>query len=459
MLLVAVAIVFLWVGQVLLYEPNYMNTTMDSMYERVLDNAPELEEIEQIDPYNTDNPLHFLSKTVIGTVFLVDENGNVLYAYSGGRMSDTYGIAKPYNWLVRHYADVIAGNDYKEVVKLPHSSAIAIGVRSVYQGRPVAILLYNSIIQIDTMRQINRQQLLLLTLVLTLVASLISFFLARHFSKPIQEIKGTVDKLTEGDLAATPKVQRGDELGQLSNSVVELGQELQRVDILRQEVIANVSHELRAPLALITGYGEMVRDVTGPDELKRTQNMNLIIHEANRLEQMVDDIMDYSQMQAGYEKLHLGVYNLYELVESSVQYGQDVAGQYDISILFDAYTQSIPLEMDALKISQVLRNLLNNAINHTQNGESIEVKIVKKDSTVHVAVCNPGKEIPPDEIKQIWERYRRVQHQGGHKEGTGIGLAIVSTILTAHGMEYGVNRQNGCNCFWFAAAESRILAE
>ncbi|ULQ58481.1 HAMP domain-containing histidine kinase [Brucepastera parasyntrophica] len=456
MLLAAIAILFLWVVQILLFEPNYVNTTREELFTRVQTNAVELEYVEQIDPYNSNNPLHFLSKMVIGTVFLVDRNGEILFAYNGGRMNNPVGMEGPYAWLINHYADVIAGNTYTDVVQLSSSRAITAGVPAIYQDEPVAILLYHSMTQIYAMQRLNRQQLLTLSIILTLVASLISFILARHFSRPIQNIKGTVKRLTQGDLTAVPQVRRSDELGELSDSVEELGQELQRVDVLRKEVISNISHELRAPLALITGYSEMVRDVTGPDEAQRNRNMDIIISEANRLSEMVDDIMDYSQMQAGYSELKLELCNLFDLVESAVGYGREAARQYHIGMLLESYSRNIPMRLDALKISQVLRNLLNNAINHTENGRTIEVGITKNETAVCVAVTNPGEEIPPEQLDEIWERYRRVQHQGGHREGTGIGLAIVSTILTAHNMDYGVESGNGVNCFWFSAANERI---
>jgi signal transduction histidine kinase len=100
-------------------------------------------------------------------------------------------------------------------------------------------------------------------------------------------------------------------------------------------------------------------------------------------------------------------------------------------------------------MSQVLRNLLNNAINHTEDNNDIMVAITKKENTVKVSVSNPGEAIPKEELSSIWERYRRVQHQAGRREGTGIGLAIVSTILKAHNIRFGVEFNEGLNTFWF----------
>ena len=100
-------------------------------------------------------------------------------------------------------------------------------------------------------------------------------------------------------------------------------------------------------------------------------------------------------------------------------------------------------------MSQVLRNLLNNAINNTKDGEAITVSLSESNGRIRVEVKNPGAPIPPEEREIIWERYRKSQHQGSRREGTGIGLSIVSTILEAHGIQYGVVSRNGFNIFWF----------
>ena len=106
-------------------------------------------------------------------------------------------------------------------------------------------------------------------------------------------------------------------------------------------------------------------------------------------------------------------------------------------------------QVDALKISQVVRNLLNNAINHTQDGGVITVTVEDTPQGYLVSIINPGEPIPEEERALIWERYHRSQHQGGRRQGTGIGLSIVKTILDAHAMTYGVDCADGLTRFWF----------
>lgn len=449
MLLVIIGIAFLWTVQILLFEPNYINVTKESLLETVQETAAAIEEMA-VDPDDLPKePLLFLSKTIVGTLFLVDEDGEILAAFNNGQQLNIDGLSNEYNWLLSHAPTVLDGESLSAVEDFEKSSAILIGVPTTLFQRPAALLLSNTITQIEALQSLNRQQLFLFTIILTIFASTISFFLAQHFIRPIKTIKEAIIRLTNGELYSVPKLKRSDELGTLSESVADLSTELQRVDVLRKEVIANVSHELRSPLALITGYGEMVRDVSGNDERLRKEHMDLIISEAHRMSAMVDDIMDFSIMQAGYTQLKNEIWNTYEVVSSVVAYARGIANQYDITVDFEADRTDGNALFDRIKMEQVLRNLINNGINHTPKNERLLIKLTNTSAGTKVAVINPGKDIPPEQLELIWERYQRVQHQAGHKEGTGIGLAIVKTILTSHAFEYGAESKNGVTCFWF----------
>lgn len=449
MLLVIIGIAFLWTVQILLFEPNYINVTKESLLETVQETAAAIEEMA-VDPDDLpEEPLLFLSKTIVGTLFLVDADGEILAAFNNGQQLNIDGLSNEYNWLLSHAPTVLDGESLSAVEDFEKSSAILIGVPTTLFQRPAALLLSNTITQIEALQSLNRQQLFLFTIILTIFASTISFFLAQHFIRPIKTIKEAIIRLTNGELYSVPKLKRSDELGTLSESVADLSTELQRVDVLRKEVIANVSHELRSPLALITGYGEMVRDVSGNDERLRKEHMDLIISEAHRMSAMVDDIMDFSIMQAGYTQLKNEIWNTYEVVSSVVAYARGIANQYDITVDFEADRTDGNAVFDRIKMEQVLRNLINNGINHTPKNERLLIKLTNTSAGTKVAVINPGKDIPPEQLELIWERYQRVQHQAGHKEGTGIGLAIVKTILTSHAFEYGAESKNGVTCFWF----------
>ena len=452
MALVLLAVAFMWVAQVFLFSQNYLNAAVYDVESKVEGLMPRLAES---DLANDPALLFSLSISVNGKMLIVNDQGELIGAYSAGHpldLKNDSSIKTAWTSVQNSalYSKALNRERFSEPKTFGDTSTwLFIGLPVRYDGQDAYVILNHSLSDIYTVLDVNRRQLIVLSVLLTMVASVLAALFSRRFTKPIFSIKNAVDELAKGDLTAKPGLNRKDELGQLSDSVDVLGQELQRVDVLRKEVIANVSHELRSPLALIAGYAEMVRDITWSDDEKRNENIKLIISEAKRMTEMVNDILDYSQLQAGYLPLKKDVYNLYEIVDTEVMNCEKIARENNICLGLDSTCTDIPVLLDALKISQVIRNLLYNAINHTQDGRTITVKIAEVVNGVRVSVINPGEEIPKEERELIWERYQRSQHQGGRKQGTGIGLSIVSTLLKSHGMPYGVDCHDDLTVFWF----------
>lgn len=450
MVLVMFGIGFMWFVQIFLFEQNYADASLKEALDRL---APVMEDLVTEDIGNDDRLLGYISH-MNGELYLIGEDGKMIQMYSSGHLvNQRDNREEQFIWnSVRQkpeFQNLLNGVPYRYIER--HRNRIIgfeLGFPVTYSGQRCYMIMRN-ILMTRTVLDLNRRQLTFLSILLTATAAVLAGVLSRQFTRPIYEIKDSVDKLTRNDFSIPPELDRDDELGQLSHSVTELGQALQRVDVLRKEVIANVSHELRSPLSLITGYAEMVRDITWHDDAQRNENLNLIISESNRMSEMVSDILDYSQFQAGYIQLKKSWYNLYDILESEIAHCRQEAAEHGIRLELLSPSSDIQLTLDAIKISQVVRNLLNNAINHTAEGGEILVRITETPDSFRVSVANPGPPIPEKDRELIWERYRRSQHQSGRRSGTGIGLSIVSTILQAHGMEYGVDSVDGWNLFWF----------
>ncbi|MCI8660153.1 MAG: HAMP domain-containing histidine kinase [Lachnospiraceae bacterium] len=452
MVLVFFGIGFMWVAQILLFEHSYTEMALEETEKRL---QPIMKNLTTQDLAEDERMLSGLSRMAGGELILMNHQGKLLEMYSAGHKVDIKNQREEemiWNGIKRRpeFLELLQGHPYRVVDK--HRDKIfgfELGIPVTYEEEPCFVILHN-ILLLKTTLDFNRRQLILLTVLLTVIASVLAFLLSRQFTRPIFQIKEAVDRLTRNDFCARPGLNRKDELGQLSDSVEQLGQSLQQVDVLRKEVIANVSHELRSPLSVIGGYAEMLRDITWKDDVQREEGLNLIISEARRMGEMVSDILDYSQLQAGYTQLKKDWYNLYEILESEVILCRHSASPYQISLELICPDKELMLYLDALKISQVIRNLLYNAINHTKDKESITILAKTDKNQVCVSVINPGTPIPEAEHQLIWERYHRSQHQSGRRLGTGIGLSIVKTILDAHEMDYGVNCQKGKINFWFS---------
>ena len=451
MSLVLLTIAFFWIGQILFLERNYAEATLASAMERL---KPVMEELTNSDLSEDSEFLPFLSRITNGTLFLVSDDGDLLEIYSSGHVLEQESD-DPENHL---WEDVLHNKVSENLAKRwpfnmlleegGRTIAILMGFPVTYEQSNASLILYNSL-DLGSVLHLNRRQLIAMSVFLTLSAAGLAAIFSRHFTKPILTIKDTVDRLADNDFSARASVRRKDELGALSASVGLLGQALSRIDVLRKELIANVSHELRSPLSVIAGYAEMVRDIHWNDKEQREEDLNLIIQEANRMSEMVTDILDYSQLQSGYIQIRTEPCDLCALTEGEITACSARACEYGIRIMFQPAVSPLPVKADSLKMSQVLRNLLYNAINHTPEHGLITVTLNTDGDDFRLSVSNPGEPIPEEDRAIIWERYQRSQHQSGRHMGTGIGLSIVSTILNAHGMTYGVDCENGQTIFWF----------
>ena len=456
--LVLFTIVFMWVVQIFLFEQNYAEATLSESSERL---KPAMDILKNEDIAEDDRLLPFLSRITDGVLVLTDQDGELLdlYAY-GHKIKTAPEEPEQFVWdsikKGEEFSDILNQRSYQKVKRFRNRVvAVEQGIPITYDGKNCYLVIHQSI-NLQTTLNLNRRQLVILSVFLTLAASVLAAVCSRHFTKPIYAIKDTIDRLAQNDFSAKPGLHRQDEIGQLAGSVESLGQALKRVDVLRKEVIANVSHELRSPLSVISGYAEMVRDIDWKDDERRQEDLNLIISESQRMSEMVNDILDYSQLQSGYIRLNVVECNLCELVETETFHCAAKASDHRILLDFGSELPEFYLSADPLKLSRVLRNLLYNAINHTPEGETITIRLARTEGGCRLSVSNPGDPIPEEDRKIIWERYQRSQHSSGRNLGTGIGLSIVSTILAAHGMTYGVDCGDGQTVFWFECADLKI---
>jgi len=295
--------------------------------------------------------------------------------------------------------------------------------------------------------QILRNELWVVTAALLTAAALFALLLSGMFSRPIRNITDTARALAQGRLDAQARVHSNDEIGQLADTLNELARQLQKTENLRRELLANVSHDLRSPLAVIQGYAETVRDVTWPYEAKRGEQLTVIAHEAKRLSRIVESMLDYSKLQAGVAEINPCAVDLGPALSSGAQlYAQEAAAK-PVRIRVDA--PEVQVLFDPMRLGSVMDNLLSNALRHAQKGSDILVTARIADRNVRISVENRGETISEKDLPHIWERYYRVND--ANSGGTGLGLAIVKQILDLHGCAYGVESQNGRTVFWFEA--------
>lgn len=313
------------------------------------------------------------------------------------------------------------------------------------------ILLINSIIApVDATVTTIRKQLIYVTILMLIVAFIVARLIAKKVALPLTKMSNQAKRLGASEGVVIFKEQGYKEIAELSESLSYASVELTKTEHLRRELIANISHDLRTPLTLITGYAELMRDL--PSE-NTPENVQVIVDEGKRLTRLVNDMLDLSKLQAGTSELEESEFNLTEEINNLLLRYNTLKASEGYTIDFE-YETEVQIKGDMLKLSQVLYNLINNAINYAGDSKRILLKQIIIGEKVRVEVTDFGEGIEKEYLPHIWDRYYKVDKT--HKRatvGTGLGLSIVKTILEAHNSQYGVDSEVGKGTtFWFELA-------
>lgn len=289
--------------------------------------------------------------------------------------------------------------------------------------------------------------LMYISIFTVIAAMLLAFFLARRIAKPIVNMNKNAKRLAKGDYNIKFDSKGYAEIEQLNETMNYAANELSKADRIRNELIANVSHDLRTPLTMIVGYSEVMRDIPGENS---PENVQVIIDEATRLTSLVNDLLDISKLQAGTAAVKKEEYNITSSIREIISRFDKLKEKEGYSISFEN-EEEIYVNADESRISQVIYNLIINAINYTGEDKKIRVKLKRIENSVRFEVTDSGSGIPKEDLPYIWDRYYRVDKT--HKRaqmGTGLGLSIVKTVLEGHGAVYGVDSTLGVgSTFWF----------
>ncbi len=314
-------------------------------------------------------------------------------------------------------------------------------------GAEYMFLLNSEIYPIASTVTAMRIMLVLVSGILVLVAALVSVLLAKKLAGPLKDMSLEAEKLAVGNYDVSFKGGAYLEQSMLAETLNNAALELSQLDRMQKDLIANVSHDLRTPLTLISGYSEVMRDIPGE---MNTENIQIIIDETRRLSTLVDDMLDMSSFISGRQKLNLEAFDLTETVFETLERYAKLRERegYTIDFLFDRH---VFVTADRTRVLQVLYNLVNNAINYTGEDKKVTVKQTLLTDSCLIEVTDSGCGIPENELHMIWERYYKVNEY--HKRapmGTGLGLSIVKNILVLHGAEFGVRSRLGVgSTFWF----------
>lgn len=316
---------------------------------------------------------------------------------------------------------------------------------------PLYLYIEGSIEPIDSTVTIIREQLIYITIILFELAFIVTMFISKRLSRPIVEITKTAKKFGKGDYSVDFNVKGYREIEALSTVLDNAKNEIQKVSDLRKDLIANISHDLRTPLTIVKSYAEMIRDLSGDNPEKRSEHINVIIDETDRLSNLVNNLLELSKLESGNMDMEISDFSVHEKIN-------DVLTRYQLLIENDGYDIRFIEDDDRIisadegKIDQVLYNFINNAVNYCGEDKLIRIRQVNKPDVVRIEVIDNGKGISKELLPLIFDRYYRDAKYKREVVGTGLGLSICQEILKKHGFAFGVQSEEGKgSTFWFEA--------
>ena len=280
----------------------------------------------------------------------------------------------------------------------------------------------------------------------------VSFF-ARRESKPLQDMAKAANAFGHGDLEARVKIEEGnsEEMEELALAFNNMACSLQKSEYRRQEFVANVSHELKTPMTTISGYVDGMLDKTIPED-KWPHYLQIVSDETKRLSRLVRSMLDISQHQSeggipDEKKIHFDL--------------EDCCGSVLITFEKKIEDKGLNVEVDMPEhpvytfanedyITQVIYNLIDNAVKFCPTGKTLGLKIREGGAKVYVSVSNEGDTIPPEELPLVFDRFHKLdKSRSQNRDGWGLGLYIVKTIVCSHGENISVTSRDGKTEFTF----------
>lgn len=310
---------------------------------------------------------------------------------------------------------------------------------------------------IDTLLDELYQQFLLLLIVLLAIVSMVIINTYRKVSQPLAEIVEEANHFAEGDFSATLPDYDIKEIAELGSALNRMATQLDRLENLRQDFVANVSHELKTPIATVKSYVETLLDGAqhNPDDVERF--LKIVLKQNDRLAAIVDDLLMLSRLQSApaSQVIEMNQYDACNLLQAGIDICLARGEAKAIQIKLNC-RPSLSIMVDESLMTQALVNLLDNAIKYSNENSLITLSAREENNRVILAISDQGPGIPEEHMPRLFERFYRVDKSRSRRiGGTGLGLAIVKHIANAHGGQVSVKNNGGAgSCFSISLPKS-----
>ncbi|WP_271812598.1 sensor histidine kinase [Clostridium beijerinckii] len=354
--------------------------------------------------------------TIKYKVFIVDKQGKVLFSPENGGIKQ-FDINK------------ILSEQYKS--NFDKNNIMYYDIKSLGEDRYIVVsdVLYKGDISASTLFP-------LAILIFVALFSLLSYGKVKYINSLS---KGLVE-ISKGNLNYRVKVRGRDELAVLGKNINYMAEELmnlkekeKKIEKNKDRLIVSVSHDLRTPLTSIIGYIKLIKEKhKEKDDINKY--IDIIDNKSNRLEELINDLFEYTKLTSCNIKLEKMDISLNELMRQVVEGMMAVCNQNDLNILFEAPNEDLNVNVDPAKMVRVFENIISNAIRYSNKKSDINIRILKTENRAMVSIENEGKPIKEDELNKIFDMfYRTDESRNNRTGGSGIGLSIAKSIVELHG--------------------------
>lgn len=399
--------------------------------------------------------MYFSSLTVVihetkSDVYISDRNGQIIFAANNNSVrsgSNEYISSLALDTVVKNGKYSELGNFYGMYNDVHYTCGVP--VYDTSKDMIGAVFISTSSASALQMLDDLRRMFLLTGGFVLFLAIIVSYFVAQNVSRPLKKMSKAARAFGRGDFSIRVDEDRDDEIGELAHSFNNMSSSLERLEELRSSFIANVSHELKTPMTTIAGFADGILDGTIPPE-RQNEYLEIISNDTKRLSRLVIRMLETSRIQSGQMKINPVRFDLCEITVRTVLGFEKKITEKNINMDMDFESDMIHVMGDSDSIVQVIYNLVDNACKFTPENGSIRVT-VKKDGTKAVTtISNTGSGISEENLPLIFDRFYKVDKSRGiDKNGAGLGLFIVKSIITMHGEDISVTSANGLTEFRF----------
>lgn len=303
-----------------------------------------------------------------------------------------------------------------------------------------------------------------------IIAIFVIFFLIQRMVHPIAELSSIAGQMAHMNFNKKYIIKSKDEIGALGNNINLLSENLEKTmaelksanqqlrkdleikdknDQMRKEFLSNVSHELKTPIALIQGYAEGLMENINDDEESREFYCEVIVDEANKMNNLVKKLLDLNQLEFGNNRVNMEHFNLVDVICNYLSSAEILFKQKDVTLQMDL-PDEVYVWADEYMVEEIFNNYLSNALNHVDGEKIIKISVEQKTDCVRITVFNTGERIPEEDIGQIWDKFYKVDKARTREYGgSGVGLSIVKASMDLLGQKYGVeNKEDGVEFFF-----------